>query len=77
MIDCGKFIIRHVAEKIFIFSNANNSRSMQRNQKVFGEWKECLSSFHLNVLSIDSAVSSQRYRGLSLGSDIFASYRYF
>jgi hypothetical protein len=37
-------------------SNANKSRNIQRNQKLFGEIKEYLFSFHLNVLSMDSAV---------------------
>ncbi len=59
--------IRHVAEKNGIYSNDYNSKSMQRNQKVFWEKKECLSSFHLSVLSMDFVMLSQRYRGLSLG----------
>jgi hypothetical protein len=43
----------YVAEKNGIYSSANNSKSMKRNQKVFVERKECLSSFHLNELSMD------------------------
>jgi vancomycin permeability regulator SanA len=41
-----------VSEKNGIFSNANNLKSIQRNQKLFGEWKEYLSSFHLHFQSI-------------------------
>ncbi len=36
-----------------IYSNANNSRSMQRNQNVFGDRKEYLSSLNLNVLRMN------------------------
>jgi hypothetical protein len=50
-----------------IYSNAYNIKWVQRNQKLFGEWKEYLSSFHLNILSIDSAELPHRIRGLSLG----------
>jgi hypothetical protein len=63
------WVLRHVAEKNGIYSNANISRSVHRNQKLFVEWMECLSSFHLNVLSMNSDVSSQRYRGLNLSSE--------
>jgi hypothetical protein len=66
--------LKHVAEKNCIYSNANNSRSIQRNQKLFGERKEYLFSFHLNVLSMKSDVSPQRYRGLSLGIEIFFAF---
>jgi hypothetical protein len=42
-----------VAEKNGIYSNDYNLKNMERNQKVFWEKKECLSSFHLNVLSMN------------------------
>jgi hypothetical protein len=45
-----------VAEKNGIYSNTNNSKSMERDQKVFGERKQYLSSFQLNVLSMDLVV---------------------
>jgi hypothetical protein len=47
-----------VPEKNGIYSNANNSKSMQRSQKVFGE---NLSSFNLNVLLMDLEKVLEKY----------------
>jgi hypothetical protein len=37
-----KATLRHVPEKMA--NNANNSRNMHRNQKLFGVWKESLTA---------------------------------
>jgi hypothetical protein len=58
-------------QKKCINSNAKNSRRIERNQKLFGEWKEPLFSFHSNVLSMDSAVLSTKLSRIEFGDRIF------
>jgi hypothetical protein len=58
-------------QKKCINSNAENSRRIERNQKLFGELIRPLFSFHLNVLSMDSAVLSTKLSRIEIGDRIF------